>query len=387
LNGYSGYSDPIDNAADGWTNKTKFTYYLAPATSANVAVNVDDYGATDYLAFGLPGPNVSGGTYTYGSVQINAGWLNTRHYNCATPGAASCDYPADSDSERRCVATHELGHIIGLAHTGDSPGYQSIMNPLHGKRCHTWAIVSPSSTTSTTSRHFTNGPGTGSAASASDPHADLLTSGRAIDMTFSRRQLTVGATLAVAATLIVGSSLVRGGGAAGSDDGAPKLAVRIADAELASGASSLSELGAKADVAVIATAGGSRQEAEKADPSIVTTYQSFTVDQNLWGNTTKGNVVEVAFTGGKVDPVSGDPYMLELEGQPQFEVGSQYVLTLLGPTPSGDYLVLGGSQGRYLVSNGQLQAVAGTAVEGSVQSQLNGLSVDQAVTTLQATRR
>lgn len=143
LNGYSGYSDPIDNGADGWTNKTKFTYYLAPATSASVAVNVNDYGATDYLALGVPGPNAYGGTYTYGTVQINAGWLNTRHYNCATPGAASCDYPADSNSERRCVATHELGHIIGLAHTGDSPGYQSIMNPLHGKRCHTWAIVSP----------------------------------------------------------------------------------------------------------------------------------------------------------------------------------------------------------------------------------------------------
>jgi hypothetical protein len=101
--------------------------------------NVNDYGVTDWLGMGEPGPTVTSGTYTYGSIRINAGWLNTRHFGCATPGAANCVYDADNANQKQCVSAHEMGHIIGLAHTGAATN--KIMNVDHGARCHTMALT------------------------------------------------------------------------------------------------------------------------------------------------------------------------------------------------------------------------------------------------------
>ena len=140
-NGFGGFATQVDQAAAKWTNRSVFTISEGSATSAPVSVTIDTYGATDWIGVGIPGPNISSGTYTYGSIRLNASWTNDRHFNCGTPGGASCDYPADTDNQKECVASHEMGHVIGLAHTGDSPGYQAIMNPSHGKRCHTWALI------------------------------------------------------------------------------------------------------------------------------------------------------------------------------------------------------------------------------------------------------
>lgn len=138
---YTGYNAPITNAAGAWNAGTKFSIALAPATSAQVSLTVANYGATDWFGLGEPGPSVTTGTYTYGSIKINAGWLNTRHFNCATPGAASCAYAADAAPKKRCVVAHEMGHVIGLAHTAASSN--KIMNVDHGARCHTKALTGP----------------------------------------------------------------------------------------------------------------------------------------------------------------------------------------------------------------------------------------------------
>ena len=99
LSGFGGYDTAVTNAGNSWGASTKFRVTLAPPTSASVSLTVSNYGATDWLGLGTPGPTWYAGTYTYGSIQINAGWLNTRHFNCTTLGAATCQFPAESESQ------------------------------------------------------------------------------------------------------------------------------------------------------------------------------------------------------------------------------------------------------------------------------------------------
>jgi hypothetical protein len=147
-------------------------------------------------------------------------------------------------------------------------------------------------------------------------------------------------------------------------------------ADLASGAASVEELAAWSQLAVLGTARTARQEPNQVDPTIVSTVQSFTVDQLVWG-TAPRDTVEVRFTGGVVRDEVPDPYLLQLEGQPQFDAGHQYFLVLLGPSPDGTYMVLGGPQGRYEVTDGRLVAVPGTYADPVVAS-LNGTEFEAA---------
>jgi len=137
---YSDYSSPAAGAAAAWTNNTKF-YVALGSVGSQVFYNVSNYGVTDWFGIGEPAPNVTSGTYTYGSIRVNAGWLNTRHFNCASPGATSCAYAADNANQKQCVSAHEMGHVIGLAHTDATTN--KIMNIDHGARCHTKALTGP----------------------------------------------------------------------------------------------------------------------------------------------------------------------------------------------------------------------------------------------------
>jgi hypothetical protein len=141
-------------------------------------------------------------------------------------------------------------------------------------------------------------------------------------------------------------------------------------ADLVSGVTSLEELVTVSQIGVIATAQTSKQEPNAVDPTIVATIQSFTIDEIVWGKISQSSL-EVKFTGGVVDRHDGR-YLLQLEGQPQFRKGNQYFLVLLGPSPDGTYMLLGGPQGRYDVVNGRLFAVEGTEVTDSVIASLNG---------------
>lgn len=141
LNGYTGYDAPSTYAGNGWTSATKFSISLAPPTSALVAYVVDAYGTTDWFGIGYPGPDPFSGPYTYGYVHVNASWLNTRHFNCTVPGASACAYPADTAAQKQCVSSHEMGHVIRLAHTPSTSS--DIMNIDHGARCHAKALTGP----------------------------------------------------------------------------------------------------------------------------------------------------------------------------------------------------------------------------------------------------
>jgi len=140
------------------------------------------------------------------------------------------------------------------------------------------------------------------------------------------------------------------------------LPVRIAYADLASGVTSVSELVTQSQLAVLATARTARQEPNKVDPTIVATIQSFTIDNLVWGKN-PGDKIEVRFTGGVVNDSIDGPYLLQLDGQPQFKEGQQYFLVLLGPSADGTYMVLGGPQGRYEVTDDRLHAVKGTEAD------------------------
>ena len=169
-------------------------------------------------------------------------------------------------------------------------------------------------------------------------------------------------------------------------DRAQHLPVRIADAELTTSAVNLLDLVTNASAAVLATANTSTQDANAVDPSLVMTHQTFTVNASLWGSLGTGDSFQVAFTGGVVDLPDQDPYLLELDGQPQFNEGSQYLLLLTDTTPSGEYFVFGGSQGRYELVDGLLQAVPGAAEDGSIELQLDGLSLSAVEDLLQSLR-
>jgi len=116
------------------------------------------------------------------------------------------------------------------------------------------------------------------------------------------------------------------------------------------------------------------------DPTIVATIQSFTINELAWGETA-GKSVEVKFTGGVVNDTERGPYMLQVEGQPQFTKNHKYFLVLLGPSPDGTYMVLGGPQGRNEVFQGRLQGVDG--VDDPVVSALDGSDYTTAVRDLQ----
>lgn len=159
----------------------------------------------------------------------------------------------------------------------------------------------------------------------------------------------------------------------------PVVPVHVTSADLSSGVASVEELREVGQVGVIATATTSIQIPEPVDPEIVYTKQTFEINRTLWGSNLDTHL-DVTFTGGTVDGESGS-YLLQLEGQPQFESGRQYLLVLLGPAEDGTYMVLGGAQGRYEVVNGQLR---GARTEDNVVSTLNGRAVDAAVEGLRA---
>ncbi|MBM9460257.1 hypothetical protein JK386_10110 [Nocardioides sp. zg-536] len=168
-------------------------------------------------------------------------------------------------------------------------------------------------------------------------------------------------------------------------ESSPEVPVRIAQASLASGVSTVTELVSTAQATVLATAGESVEEPLAMDPTIVMTTQEFTVDKALSGLAGE-KAVKVKFTGGLVTAGTKEPYRLQLEGQPPFEKGHQYFLALLGPGEDGTYGVLGGAQGRYEVADGVLHAVAGTD-EDAVVSLIDGTKVPDTTRELAALDR
>ena len=175
-------------------------------------------------------------------------------------------------------------------------------------------------------------------------------------------------TVAVPLILLVFAGCNVSGDSPGQSESS-SLPVHIVRADLASGVLSVEGLAEHGQLAVLATAQSSRQESNTVDPAIVATIQLFTVDEVVWGEVSETSI-EVEFTGGIVNDAAEGPYLLELEGQPQFSEQQQYFLVLLGANPDGTYMLLGGPQGRYEVIDGRLHGVKG--VDDPVVSSLDG---------------
>lgn len=113
---YSNSSDPYYSAdvtgPARWNNvciKRKWT----ATTSTSAAVNSTSafYGATGWNAQGQPGPSITSGTYTYGTVRYNRTYMD-----------------AYSSDKKKAISTHEHGHVMGLAHNIDtSTSLRSLM--------------------------------------------------------------------------------------------------------------------------------------------------------------------------------------------------------------------------------------------------------------------
>lgn len=120
------YYSTFQSAASNWNNAANnITWYQTTMTSAVVIPRADFYGATGWDGYGYSGPDMYSGTYTYGDVQINR------------------TYTDEYEPNRKVgVATHEYGHILGLAHT-NTTSYPSIMYNSAGYAYATWGIYYP----------------------------------------------------------------------------------------------------------------------------------------------------------------------------------------------------------------------------------------------------
>lgn len=141
LNGYPGYESPTVLAASEWANRTRFNPERQQG-SGQVSIQMLGYRPNDFIAIGIPGPQVGGpATYTNGNIQVSAKWLNGPHVNCTQMSLNQCVYQsADDDFKKKCVIGHEMGHVMGLAHTEWGIGYRSLMHPDHGQVCHAWLL-------------------------------------------------------------------------------------------------------------------------------------------------------------------------------------------------------------------------------------------------------
>lgn len=201
-----------------------------------------------------------------------------------------------------------------------------------------------------------------------------------------RRRSRQFTSVAVAMLFLFGANGCSRPAASTSTFEEPELPVVTAKADLATGAEDLTQFTAKAGLLVTARAGTSRQTTDPRDPTLVYTHQEFTIANVIWGSPAKAGTVTVVFTGGVVDTAESK-YMLQLEGQPQFDTGTQYLLALVGPTPQNEYFALGGSQGRYKIVEGALRAETTTGDRSPVESALDGQPLDKATATLKALRR
>lgn len=158
---------------------------------------------------------------------------------------------------------------------------------------------------------------------------------------------------------------------------APVTAIptRIADAELASGATDLNEMASQDIHVVTAVAGGVSYTTNPTDPSIPVTHQEFKTVKAIRGDVPSTFTIE--FTGGPTTD-GNSRYILQLEGQPQFETDRTYFLVLLGPKAAGEYFVFGGAQGRFDVTDGTLRAAPGASKADRIVSRLSGVNLAQA---------
>lgn len=91
-------------------------------SAATIGPDFAYYGETGWSGRGRPGPDPYSGNYTYADLQLNRTYLDGMN-----------------EEEPIEVITHELGHVLGLAHTVSSSN-KSIM---YQGAYQTWTITTP----------------------------------------------------------------------------------------------------------------------------------------------------------------------------------------------------------------------------------------------------
>lgn len=117
----SGYGTPFANAMNDWGGNTDVNLVSWSGGDYNIRVSWVTFGNVQWSGIAAGSSSCAAGTYNQrGQIQIN------RHY---TDGYTS--------NMKRSVITHEIGHYLGVAHSGSSSTACSsvvIMHPHDSKR-------------------------------------------------------------------------------------------------------------------------------------------------------------------------------------------------------------------------------------------------------------
>lgn len=98
------YQAPMNDSITSWNSifsqiSSSRRIEISSVTSSTVIPNTVNYGSTGWNAQGEPGPSITSGTYTYGTIRLNRYYMDTY-----------------SARKKRAICAHEWGHILGLAH-------------------------------------------------------------------------------------------------------------------------------------------------------------------------------------------------------------------------------------------------------------------------------
>ena len=100
----SAYQTPMNDSIVAWNSifsqiGSARRIDKTSVSSSTVTLNAVSYGNTSWNAQGQPGPSITSGTYTYGTMRLNRTYMD-----------------AYTARKKRAISAHEWGHLLGLAH-------------------------------------------------------------------------------------------------------------------------------------------------------------------------------------------------------------------------------------------------------------------------------
>lgn len=129
------YYSEFNQAVTSWNTAlssigASIRYNYATFGSASFFPNEDYYGtACGWHAYGISGPNQYSGTYTSATLKLNRSYMDNF-----------------TSAKRKAIITHELGHILGLAHNSFTSPQTLMYEGGSDIYYNSWGISSPTNT-------------------------------------------------------------------------------------------------------------------------------------------------------------------------------------------------------------------------------------------------
>ena len=121
----------VNSAIQDWNSAlssvdSSITISYSTAASATLGITENFFGYTGWNAMGTPGPDPYSGTYTYAGISLNRTYMD-----------------GFSNTKRRAIIAHEVGHILGLAHYNSSSPRSLMYYAGSSVYFDDWGIYSP----------------------------------------------------------------------------------------------------------------------------------------------------------------------------------------------------------------------------------------------------